>query len=100
MMFSFYSPEVSLVAKRENLTAKYEEAVLLKESIETRRRRVTEHLKQRLRALEFSDYQNFVRTKCQLKLVNQSLEDRLALSDEQRRALVDLIERRTSAKYC
>lgn len=89
-----------LIAKRENLTVKYEEAVLLKESIETRRRRVTEHLEQRLRALEFSDYQDFVRTKCQLKLVSQSLEDRLALSDEQRRALVDLIERRTSAKYC
>lgn len=92
--------KAQLIAKRENLMTKYDEAVTLKDSIENRRHRLTDHLKQRLPPNEFSDYQHFVKTKCQLKLLKQSLEGRAVLSDEQIKVLFDLIERKTSARYC
>lgn len=61
---------------------------------------MAECLQQRLKETEFFDYRQLVKTKCQLKIVRHSLEDRVSLSEEQIKILVAIIEKNTCARYC
>lgn len=99
-VFPPFFDQVQLISKRDNLIEKFKEAQSIKESSDTRRRQLADCLQKHLTATEFLDYRQLLKTKCQLKIVRHTLEDRASLSEEQIKILVAIIEKNTSARYC
>ena len=73
--------------KRERLYAKHEEAKLLKDDLDKRGEQVTTMLKERLLPAQLADYVHFVRTRSQLTIELQEMEDKITLGGEQIQAL-------------
>ncbi|GFN76631.1 protein shroom2-like [Plakobranchus ocellatus] len=73
--------------KRERLYAKHEEAKLLKDDLDKRGEQVTAMLKERLSPEQLGDYVHYVRTRSQLTIDLQEMEDKITLGGEQIQAL-------------
>ncbi|KAK3785828.1 hypothetical protein RRG08_050846 [Elysia crispata] len=84
--------------KRERLYAKHEEAKLLKDDMDKRGEQVTTMLKERLLPAQLADYVHFVRTRSQLTIELQEMEDKITLGGEQIQALRKSIPETTESE--
>ncbi|CAL1526801.1 unnamed protein product [Lymnaea stagnalis] len=71
------------VDKRERLSAKHEEAKLLKDDIDKRSEQLSQILQDRLNEAEFSDYTHYIKMKSKLTIDLQELDDKITLGGEQ-----------------
>lgn len=98
------SPEVDgklrklTLDKRERLYAKHEEAKLLKDDLDKRGEQVTAMLRERLLPAQLADYVHFVRTRSQLTIDLQEMEDKITLGGEQIQALRKSIPETTESE--
>ncbi|XP_059176875.1 serine-rich adhesin for platelets-like [Physella acuta] len=69
--------------KRERLSAKHEEAKLLKDDIDKRSDQLSLVLRERLDHVEFSDYTHYIKMKSKLTIDLQELDDKITLGGEQ-----------------
>lgn len=82
-----FSLQSMLVAKRDELHAKHEDAKDLKEGIDRRSQQVATYLRKYFTADEFTDYEYFIKMKSQLTIEKQEIEDRMKQGEEQLEAL-------------
>ena len=96
--FVSYLPQKLTLDKRERLYAKHEEAKLLKDDMDKRGEQVTTMLKERLLPAQLADYVHFVRTRSQLTIELQEMEDKITLGGEQIQALRKSIPETTESE--
>ena len=73
--------------KREKLSEQLDEAKRLKESLDRRSQVVASFLRGYLDEQQFADYERFVSAKARLVMDAREVQDKLALGEEQVRAL-------------
>ncbi len=76
-----------LETKREKLSEQLDEAKQLKESIDRRSAAVSAFLRKYLDSDEYADYDHFVKMKAKLIMDAREVGDKVALGEEQLRAL-------------
>ena len=77
----------AVMAKRDELLEKLDDAKLLKEGIDRRSDHVAAALQRRLQPSEYGDYEHFIKMKSKLTVDHQDIEDKLRLGEEQLIAL-------------
>ena len=76
-----------MLAKRDELLEKLDDAKALKEGIDRRSKQVSVILKKQLTEAEYEDYEYFIKLKSKLTMDQQEITDKLKLGEEQLSAL-------------
>ena len=76
-----------LVATRDQIQEKHDDAKSLKEGIDRRSKQVAVYLKKYLTSEEYADYEYFIKMKSKLTMESQEIEDKIKLGEEQLKEL-------------
>ena len=96
VFFPFSYTQADLQTMKQNLERKYNDAKMLKSSIDRRHNSISKMLKKYLKEEEHEDFCHFIRESPRQHIMAQELDDKIQLGEEQLQALTDSLRKADS----